>query len=293
MAIIRGNAGESFVNDGSTVLYQLHCSFINSCGYCVSLHGSISDYFPLPFHGRCRCWVTALPPGATAFSFPDYRELIRKLDQQKQKTAITKSVLDLINAEVITLEEAVTPNRAKTLAEIVQAKGLTKEQLVAAGVDSKVAEIATNAPKISEEQALRDHQASQQRKLDNAAINREQARDGLGSPRTTARAPANTPPPNDQGVPSATPEQAIRAARRVVDRLERASGLPPAMIPRLSDAKAVQDWVNGTYAADAVAGLSHVDWAVLFAIAEAQDQLERLFKRLRIDRDKAMKEILK
>lgn len=288
--VFQGTPGEQWVNQTQEVWYQWECSFINSCTYCIGMHGVVSRLFYLPAHSRCRCRANMLAPGASGFPWVDMAKVIENLPRAKQKTAIGKSILILIDAGTITLEDAVTGTRAKTLAEIVQAKGLSENQLIAAGVDPKVAKEAANAPHITEEQALAMHREAQRKKLANAGLTREQIQDGLGTrdEPQTPNTPATTP--GTPGSPPESPERVIRRARVVVDRLQDLAGVPRDAMPSFADHQAVRDWVE-KFPAEVVATVTPDEWVSLLAVVGAQRELDRLFKRLRVDRDKAMKAI--
>lgn len=243
------------------------------------MHGTISQGFYFPAHRRCRCRLNHIYPGQSGFPFVDFTAVFSDLSKQKQSTAVGKSVSDLINANLIKPEDAVSPSRVKTLEEIVRDKSLTVQDLIAAGIDPIIAAAAVEASK-SPEAIKTAHEAAIAKKLSQSA-----------NP-SVSREPPGNPPAEPQelvsGAPRQSPADAIAAGNSVLSRL---AGEPLRMPDYVVDPKSLQGWMHSKFTPEYIATLSHVDWAVLFAAVVAREELKKMFKRLGVDERKAMEAV--
>jgi hypothetical protein len=176
LKIITAQPGESWTNDTDKVWWQLRCSMINTCGYCLGFHMQIAQFWPIPFHRRCRCACIPVAPRQTAEPWVDFREMIKSFPPAIAARAFGRSVYRLIALGHISYEDAIEPGRVKSLSEIVHAKGLTVPKLVAAGISRGTAERAVGAmPEDSE--AIQA--ATVEAKIENAGLTAEQVLAGI------------------------------------------------------------------------------------------------------------------
>lgn len=276
--ILAGEPGSRWSNETGLVLYQLVCSFQNSCGWCIQMHHAIAPYWPLPWHRRCRCASQAVYPGALALPWVDYRKIFARLPAAKRRTAVGKSVDILIQKGILTLDEAVLPGRAKSLEEIAAEKGLSADDMIRVGVDPAIAERAANHPAIDHEAAHRERM----RQRITGAIQEQ--------PTAPASVPAKPSPAKPTTEAPKPPGDVLKAGNETLARIMRDAGLEPIAIPDFGDdQQAFQRWLMALLSADAIARISHLDWAILFAALDAQERLRKMFRKLGADHEKAMK----
>ncbi len=278
--IISGEPGTRWRNDSGLVLFQLVCSFSNSCGYCINLHHAIAPYFNLPFHRRCRCVAEILIPGALALPWVDYRKVFGKLSAQKRRTAVGKSVAILIEKGIVTLEEAVTTGRPKSLEEIAQQKGLSADDLIRAGIDPEIARRAAIHPPITPEAAEAAHYEQMRQRISGAAV-------------VPAVVPVKTSPSKPSTEAAKPPGELLKAGNETLARIMAEAGVEPIAIPDFGgDVRSFRDWMTAILPPDALARVSDLDWIVMFAAVEAYEQLKKMFRRVGADHVKAMKATL-
>jgi hypothetical protein len=129
-----GEPGATWRNDGAKAQYQLFVDWHNSCGLCAQYDRAIGPWWPIPFHRNCRCVQKPVWPGETSEPFVDFREKIRELDPRQQSRVIGAANLKLVEAGAVKWSDVVTPNRVRTLREVVSREKLSVEAMVKAGV---------------------------------------------------------------------------------------------------------------------------------------------------------------
>lgn len=138
--LISGEPGTYFVNDGSTVLYQLAVAGFNTCALCWQYAGQVARYWPIPLHRNCRCRQYLIKPGATAPNpFIDYQDVVSKFARPQQAALMGVSLFRLWTKGAISWEDAVTPGRIRSLAEVVSLKNLSVKAMTRAGVMPAIA----------------------------------------------------------------------------------------------------------------------------------------------------------
>ncbi len=277
--ILAGEPGTRWSNGTGLVLYQLTCSFQNSCGWCIGLHHAISSGFALPFHRRCRCTQEILIPGAIALPWVDYRKIFARLPAAKRRTAVGKSVDILIQKGILTLEEAVLPGRPKSLEEIAAEKGLSAEDMIRAGVDPEIARRAADHPAI-------DHEAAHRERM------RQRIAGAIQEPPTLpASVPVKPSPAKPPTEPEKSPAELLGAGNETLAAVMRRAGMEPIPLPDFGgDPRFAQRWFQAMFPPSRVP-VSDLEWAILFAAVEAESRLRKMFKRLKVDEGKAMQEI--
>lgn len=278
--VLAGEPGLRWSNSTELVLWQLRCSFANSCGYCISLHHAISGGFPLPFHRRCRCIQDPIFPGAIALPWVDYRKVFSRLPKAKRRSAVGKSVDALIESGRITLDDAVLPGRPKSLEEIASEQGLSADDMIQAGVDPQIAERAAGQPALTDEQAEEAHRRRVRQRLE---------RPRPESPVPPASEPRRLPTSYPSHLPPTPPADLLRAGNETLGKIMRNAGLEPVPLPDFhGDIDALPRWLYGTLPHSLVFRISPEDWTILLAAVEAQERLRKVFRRLGANEQKAM-----
>lgn len=148
--IISGEPGEHWLNDTDRPWYQLDVAGFNTCAFCWQYNGRISRYWPLPFHGNCRCRQRRIAMGQRApLPFTDNERAMLAMEGHEQAALMGKALFRLWQEGVVEFGDIVTPGRIRTLEEVIALKRLSIKRLVAAGVSRAVAErayFATHAP---------------------------------------------------------------------------------------------------------------------------------------------------
>ncbi len=169
--IIDGTPGTKFVNKTERVLYQFHCSFVNTCGLCLSMDSKIGPPWGIPIHWNCRCRQTVVAPGGTASEpFIDYRAVLDKMAPDQQQAAIGTSAYKLLKAGVVEWKEIVTPSRVRTLREIVSRRKLSVDAMTKAGVSPRIAAQAHATVNTAEHLAVEAQRKALIDKLSKAGI---------------------------------------------------------------------------------------------------------------------------
>jgi hypothetical protein len=136
-----GTPGETFTNTTDKILYQLICTWNNTCGACGQYHLAIAKWWS-PFHRGCNCFSKPIYPDAKSAPYEDFREIIEALPPEQQTKVVGKSAKQLIDAGVVEWGDVVTSNRVKLLREVVSIKKLGIMDMIDAGVSKRVAEEA-------------------------------------------------------------------------------------------------------------------------------------------------------
>ncbi len=218
-----GDPGTSWTNDGTTVAYQFFCSFLaTSCDYCMSLDTAIKlTPWPIPQHDHCACWEEEIFPGDDSAEFGDFRDKLRIMSDANQKDALGHSLWRLIRSGLVAFEDVVTPDRIRSLAEVVSRYRLTVQEMVNAGVSRAVAERAANASRADVAEIIKRHRDELARRVEAAAVHANALRNavaaavggtplvGTGGLVGPSVQPAVSPVPN---LPSGDPEIAAALA---------------------------------------------------------------------------------
>lgn len=136
-----GTPGETYTNTTGRILYQLICTWHNTCGACGQYHLAIAIWWS-PFHRGCNCRSVPVYPDKKSAPYEDFQEIIEGLPEDQQNKVVGKSVKQLIDADIISWGDVVTSNRVKLLREIVSIKKLTIDDMTGAGIKKWVAEEA-------------------------------------------------------------------------------------------------------------------------------------------------------
>ena len=165
-----GTPGERWTNETDRVAFFFQCSFVNSCPECMLLHTAISfEPFPIPMHDNCGCWQVDVMPEMESEPFVHYDDYLKRLTDDEKERSIGMSLWKLIKKGVVAWEDVVTPERIRTLAEVVKAKHLTADEMVEAGVSRSVAERAVNWSKADVAEIIKNQRDELTRKISEAA----------------------------------------------------------------------------------------------------------------------------
>jgi hypothetical protein len=280
--MILGPAGDAWANNTGHVWWQLVCSLERTCGYCLPLHLAIADFWYVPFHGRCRCHAYPVPPDTRAQPFPDFRALIQGLTPDQRTSALGRSVDRLLGRGAVDWPDIIDHNHVLPLHEIVRRAGLKLSDLLKAGVPRHIAELAMTARPMTADQLIAAHRAALHRKVDAAGLTAAQLAAMALMPEDKKKSRPKPPAPTP-------PADVIREADQIVRRLQEEDGDDPDGLPDFNgDAAAMVRWVNESFAADMLARLTTQDWMVLTAAVAAHADLMKVFKRLKIDPERAM-----
>lgn len=120
-----GDPGTRWTNDTGKVLWQFHATWQNTCGVCAQYDTLIGQHWPIPLHPSCRCFQIPIMPDAESEPFVDFRGRIERLPDRERAKVIGKSALDLVESGTAKWRDVVTPERVRTLEEVVARKRLT------------------------------------------------------------------------------------------------------------------------------------------------------------------------
>jgi hypothetical protein len=137
--ILNGTPGTVYRNDTAKAQYQLIVDWNYSCGRCIQYDHAIGPWWPVPFHRGCRCRQLPIWPGKEAEPYVDFLAKIHDLDPAQQSRVIGASNLKLVEKGVVKWSDVVTPNRIRSLREVVSREKLSVEQLTKAGVQKRFA----------------------------------------------------------------------------------------------------------------------------------------------------------
>jgi hypothetical protein len=119
--IWNGKPGEVWTNNTLRFKYQLIVAYQNSCGFCIQYDRAVSNWWPLPFHNRCRCRQLLLKPGGVAEPFVDFRSKLADLSEAQKVSAIGRSNYALLEKGVVTWDDIVTETRVRSFTEVAKA----------------------------------------------------------------------------------------------------------------------------------------------------------------------------
>lgn len=134
-----GTPGETFHNGTGKILYQLVCSWHNTCGACGQMHLAIAKWWS-PFHRGCACRSTPIYPDKNSAPYENFQDIIDSLPPDQQKKVVGDGNMKLIDAGVVTWGDVVTSNRVKLLREVVSIKKLSITDLTGAGIKKGIAD---------------------------------------------------------------------------------------------------------------------------------------------------------
>ncbi len=178
----QGDPGSAWTNDTDKVWWQFECSFVNSCEYCMSLHSTIAPFpFPIPMHEHCGCYQEPVMPGTESGPFVNFDDYLRGLSDGEKERSIGESLWKLIQKKVVGWEDVVTPDRIKTLAEVVKSNRLSVEDLIKAGVSKAVADRAANYSKAEVSEIIKRHRDELIKVLSSATKWADELRKGVAA----------------------------------------------------------------------------------------------------------------
>jgi hypothetical protein len=158
-----GTPGETFENPTDQILYQLICSWSNTCGQCAQYHLAIAKWWG-KFHHGCACISIPIYPGKKSKPYEDWHDIVENLSPDQQSKLVGTSNFKLIEQGVVKWEDVVTPTRIRLLREVVSRSKLTIDDLTKAGVDKGIAErahLSVNTPQHILEQLHRQQLVKQ------------------------------------------------------------------------------------------------------------------------------------
>ncbi len=178
-----GDPGTSWTNDGATVAYQFFCSFLaTSCDYCMSLDSAIRiTPWPIPQHDHCACWEEEIFPGDDSAAFGDFRDRLRIMSDAFKQDALGYSLWRLIKSGLVSFDDVVTPDRIRSLAEVVARHKLTVDDMVGAGVSRAVAGRAANASRADVAEIIKRHRDELARRVGVAAVHANALRNAVAA----------------------------------------------------------------------------------------------------------------
>lgn len=148
--IWNGKPGETYTNTTERFKYQLIVAYQNSCGFCIQYDRAVSNWWPLPFHNRCRCRQLLVKPGGRSEPFVDFRSKLADLPNAQKASAIGASNWRLLEDGVVSWDDIVTETRVRSFHEIAQRNKVDLKAMLKAGVDPEQARHALariNTPK--------------------------------------------------------------------------------------------------------------------------------------------------
>lgn len=179
--VITGQPGTRWRNPTPLVFFQLRCSLIRTCGRCLQFHGMIAPHWNLPFHRNCRCTVAVVAPYADSpFPFADFLAILNRMPEAQKTAAIGASNYRLLHAGLVQWDDIVTPERVRSLAEVVARNGLTVAAMVAAGVLPAIARRAYEAALGGATAATEAHYRDLFARLGNAVMGHTEAAAHVG-----------------------------------------------------------------------------------------------------------------
>ena len=214
----QGKPGEVYVNDTDRFKYQMVCDLVNTCGTCLQYHLAISNWWPIPFHRNCRCHQVPIKPGQSASPYRDFREVLDGLSDAQKAEAIGASNYKLLKDGVVTWDDIVTPTRVRTLKEVVAAKKLTVDEMVASGVDKRLAQAAYAEVHTPEQEIIRQHRQELVQRLETAGFDRKQIADVIAydiAKDAVAIPGQDTPPPPPPKL-DATEKKALTRLKEII-----------------------------------------------------------------------------
>ena len=184
--IWNGDPGTFYTNDTERTKYQLTCSLVNTCGFCLQYHLAVGYVWSLGLHFGCNCQQHAIKPGAKAPEpFVDFRDLLDEMPHSEQVAAIGAWNYKLLKDGVVDWKDIVTPSRVRPLREVVAIKNLDVKTLVGAGVNPRIAAVAHAAVNTPEHILVEQHRAELLANLHAAGVSQkivvEQLSKGLAS----------------------------------------------------------------------------------------------------------------
>lgn len=298
-----GEPGERWFNNTSLVWWQNFSSLVNVCGACLQRHGQIAEYWGLPYHRKCRCYVKPIAPGAYGEPFVNYREILDAADESQHQKAVGMGNWRLIQANVVKWEDVVTSQRVRPLHEVVAREKLTVVEMVGAGVDRRAAQEAYDLVHTPAHEAFATKINRAASALRTAGLTDDQIKHGFAeriSPRITGiekvptiagKIPAGQKVDWEGSRITGNAAKEIIAGNVILERIRRGQSEEPVRMPDFQGSvSAMWQWVAETFPTTHEL-LSKEDWDVLVLAVAEQSKLKKIFQGLGLDADKAMKAI--
>jgi hypothetical protein len=177
--IWNGKPGEVWVNNTERFKYQLIVAYQNSCGFCIQYDRAVSNWWPLPFHNRCRCRQLLLKPGGVAEPFVDFRAKLADLSEAQQVSAVGRSNYALLDSGVVSWGDVVTETRVRSFTEVAQRAKLDVKATVKAGVDPEQARHAFEKINTPKQLIVREQRAKLIERIQKAGLSDEQIKEAV------------------------------------------------------------------------------------------------------------------
>jgi hypothetical protein len=177
--IWNGKPGEVWVNNTERFKYQLIVAYQNSCGFCIQYDRAVSNWWPLPFHNRCRCRQLLLKPGGVAEPFVDFRAKLSSLPKSQITSAIGSSNYGLLQADLVSWEDIVTETRVRSFHEVAQRAKLDVAAMTKAGVDPEQARHAFEKINTPKQLIVREQRQKLIERIQKAGLSDEQIKEAV------------------------------------------------------------------------------------------------------------------
>jgi hypothetical protein len=241
--IWNGNPGEVWTNNTERFKYQLIVAYSNSCGFCIQYDRAVSNWWPLPFHPRCRCRQLLIRPGGSAEQFVDFKVKLASLPPVQITSAIGASNYRLLESGVVQWGDIVTETRVRSFREVVQRSKLSQAGLLKAGVRDDHATHALARINTPKQVFIREHRAELVKRIQSAGLSDAQIKEaisaGIGERVGLVGVKANTTVTQASSRLSRLPET-LRSAlayygRKLRDLFGSAKPLPPKVTDEPTD----------------------------------------------------------
>jgi hypothetical protein len=177
--IWNGKPGEVWTNNTLRFKYQLIVAYQNSCGFCIQYDRAVSNWWPLPFHNRCRCRQLLLKPGGVAEPFVDFRSKLADLSEAQKVSAIGRSNYALLEKGVVTWDDIVTETRVRSFTEVAQRAKLDVNAMTKASVDPEQARHAFERINTPKQLIVREQRQKLIERIQKAGLSDEQIKEAV------------------------------------------------------------------------------------------------------------------
>ena len=177
--IWNGKPGEVYTNNTERFKYQLIVAYQYSCGFCIQYDRAVSNWWPLPFHNRCRCRQLLLKPGGVAEPFVDFRAKLADLSSAQKVSAIGKSNYSLWERGVVSWDDIVTDTRVRSFHEVVRRAKLDVAAMTKASVDREQARHAFEKINLPKQLIVREQRQKLIERIQKAGLSDEQIKEAV------------------------------------------------------------------------------------------------------------------
>ncbi|WP_422932034.1 hypothetical protein [Singulisphaera sp. PoT] len=129
-----GKPGTTWLNETGKIQYQMVVDFSIESGACMPTASCIGSFWPIPICSGCTCLNHPIMPGERSLPFLDFQAEFAKLDFDRQCEAIGRLNALALKSGLFSWGDLSRTYRVCDFEGIMDAKRLTIEQMVAAGI---------------------------------------------------------------------------------------------------------------------------------------------------------------